>query len=145
SRPGSTSFLLIGVVVLTLGGLWAFLPLLQCPLDPYLVYTDIPCPRCNGRGRITIFNRMRHGPQAAAKWEGMKICWIEGTGFIKTNFRHALDLADIFGGVPTNNKKRIAAAQALMDTGRYDKVTVVVEFSPYIGGGASVRVSVIER
>jgi hypothetical protein len=138
-------FLLAVPVLLTLGGIGAFLPLIQCPLDPYLVYTDLPCPRCDGRGRITFLNRMRHGPQAAPPWEGMKIGWIEGSGFTRTNFRAALDLADIFGGVPTDNQKRIAAAETLLGTGQYDKVTVVMGKSPHVPGRASVTISVIER
>jgi hypothetical protein len=143
-HSNAASFLLAGLVLLTLGGLWAFLPVLQCPLDPYLAYTDLPCPRCKGRGRITLFSRMRLEPQTAPAWESMKVNWIEGTGFDKTNFRSALDLADIFGGLPMSNQKRVAAAQTLLDTGRYDKVRVIIDenrFPP----GARVRVEVVER
>lgn len=137
--------LLAGLVLLTLGGLWAFLPLLECPVDKYLVHTDLRCPRCDGRGRITLLNRMRYGPPSAPPWEGMKISWIEGTGFSRTNFRSALDLVDIFGGVPIHNPKRVAAAKTLLDTGNYEKVAVVVEVSSEIPLGARVRVSVVER
>ena len=136
-------FLLAGLVLLALGGVWIFLPVLTCPLEPYLSYTDLRCPRCDGRGRITLFNRMRNGAQAVPPWEGVKVGWIEGSGFDRTNFRSALDLADIFSGVPISNQKRIAAAKTLLDTGRYDKVSVVVERSSSFG--AKVTVSVVER
>ena len=143
-NTNGTSLLLAVLVLLTLGGMWAFLPVLQCPLDPYFAFTDVPCPRCNGRGRITLYSRMRLGPRTAPAWESMRVNWIEGTGFDKTNFRSALDLGDIFGGLPMSNQKRVAAAQTLLDTGRYDKVKIIVDennFPP----GARVRVEVVER
>lgn len=139
-----TTFLIVAVVLIVGIGVVGFLPLLDCPLDPYCVYSGITCPRCKGRGRITLFKRWRAGGKPQVLWEGKKLDWIEGYGFQQTTFRLALDHADVFGGLPFTNEKRIAAAKALMATGYYESVCLVGS-SRSSGATAGVSITVVER
>jgi hypothetical protein len=79
-----------------------------------------------------------------AGWEGKKVNWIEGSGFDKTNFRRALDLANIFGGLPFTNQMRISAAEILMATGCYEKVSTIAE-GDQSRGGVRITIKVVER
>jgi hypothetical protein len=144
SRPSSlgTTLLILGIALAAVAGVVAFLPVLPCDLGFFLEYTEYTCPYCQGRNRLTLLQRWRFGPRASLPWEGETLSWIEGSGFQKTNFREALDLAGLFGGLPFTNEKRIAAAKALIATGLYRKVSVVGHSWE---GGARVDVNVEER
>jgi len=139
-----TTFLIVAVVLVVTVGVVGFLPVLDCPLDPYMDYSGITCPRCSARRRITLFNRWREGGRPMLLWEGKKLDWIEGHGFRQTTFRLALDHANVFGGLPFTNDQRIAAAKALLATGYYESVCVVGS-SRSSGNTAGVKITVIER
>ena len=145
-KRSSGSVLLVGLIVLCTAGIIGFLPLLNCPLDRFLEYTDVWCPLCAGRTRITLVQRWKCGSTPdAAKWEGMKLDWIEGKGFKKTKFRQALDYAGIFGGLPFTNQQRVNAAKALLATGCYTKVVVRAEASSSSPGTVRLDFIVLER
>src|SRR5260221_9504689 len=144
SSSHGTTFLIVAVVLLVTVGVVGFLPVLDCPLDPYIEYGSVPCPRCSARGRVTLFNRWREGGRPLLLWEGKKLDWIEGHGFQQTTFRLALDHANVFGGLPFTNDKRIAAAKALLATGYYESVCVVAS-SRITSNTAGVTITVVER
>jgi len=146
ARPSShgTTFLIVAVILVVTVGVVGFLPILDCPIHSYYEYNGPPCERGNGRGRITLFNRWYVGGKPPVVWEGKKLNWIEGHGFERTTFRLALDHADLFGGLPLSNEKRIAAAKALMATGYYDSIIVRAD-SRDGGASAGVTITVVER
>ena len=147
SRPSAfwIVLLLLGLIVLAAGGTIAFLPVVECSLDPYLVYTNVQCPFCHGRGRRALLDRWRFGPSLQPHWEHRTIEGILGVGFVDSNYQRSLSLAGIRTGETITNASRIASAQALLATGYYTSVSVLVEPYPSNPARNLVTVSVVER
>ena len=137
--------LLLGLIGLAAGGIIAFLPVVECSLDPYLVYTNLQCPFCQGRGRRTLLDRWRLGPVLQPRWEHRTIEAVVGVGFVESDFQRSLSLAGIRTGETITNASRIASAQALLATGDYTSVSVLVEPYPSTPARNRVTISVAER
>lgn len=75
-RPGSITFLLVGLVLLvTMAGLYVGLvPTVDCPVNQWDSFVDgmlrshavstvtpLDCWRCHGHGRITLLNKWLYG------------------------------------------------------------------------------------
>lgn len=144
-RSGTRSVLLIGFVLLVLGALVGFVPIVVCPLNSLLVYTPHQCPLCRDRGRITLPDWWRNKGFPKSAWEGMEIGAIETSGFIKVNISRALGMIPLRKGMLYTNQGRIDSAQGLWDTGWFGKVHILPGPDPVSAGKVILRIVVEEK
>jgi len=129
-RPGSITFLLVGLVLLvSVGGIAFFAPIFECPGLAHSVETQ--CYFCKGNGRITAFQRWRTGGNLVETWEGKEISEIETMGFRKTSAQNCFALTGLRKGQQITDARQRRACQQLLAEGCFESVEIyVLEHTP---------------
>lgn len=146
-RPGSITFLLAGLVLLTVcAGAAAFLPLVRCPnCDVPVWQLSERCFRCDNRRVITLVDRWRRGGASAIEGEGSIVSAISADGFANTKKKRAFRLMGISPGDILTASKIEAAIQSLMQTNDYIDVQLWAKENPQSRDKVILRLHVVEK